>query len=146
MIIDENYLYINTSDNDYKHHITKLLSSIKSNTSQRIGLDTVYTLKAPIIHLPNIKQKKETLTKWKVFAEKKGIEPRKKSFFVADEEDEEKKYHRFGALSKKNLELRGGIYKDGSSYSKLRREKLKRVKENKEKMIKNKERFVEKKK
>lgn len=141
MEIDEQYLLVKSTKSEINSAIQKLISQIKQNQFEQIKTEKFYILKESKIVLPKEKEIIETKTKWAKFAERKGIEKKKKSFFVRDEND--KIVHRYGAMSQKNLELRSGVYKEGTTYSKMRREKEKRVKKNLESMKKNIERSKE---
>lgn len=129
MFIDESFLLVKIDDrSQLQNAIQSLVKSIKQNVFTRKNIDLVYQLKEPLTILPKSSTSAKKISKWESFAEKKGIEKKKRSFFVYD--DDGKKEHRFGALSVRNKNMRCGIYKDGETHSKMKREKEKRVKKN----------------
>ncbi|KAM0678718.1 hypothetical protein BDAP_000678 [Binucleata daphniae] len=139
MEIDENYLLFKVATvEEIQEGIKKMVNAIKSNESYRKDVVLVHKLKKPVNIIPKAKIEEKEATKWSEFAKEKGIETKKKSFFVYN--DDGNKEHRYGALSAKNKKLRCGIYEKGMTYSKLRKEKLARITKNKESMQKNVER------
>lgn len=139
MKIDENFLLLKVKTvEEISEGIKMLVSSIKTNESYRKDVILVHKLKKPINIMPRTRLCEKSATRWSEFAKKKGIESKKKSFFVYDEEGN--KEHRYGGLSAKNKKLRCGIYENGMTYSKLRKEKLERIAKNKDAAKKNIER------
>lgn len=117
--------------------LTKLIGDIKKNQFDRVGSSTLYFLQNSSLILPKEKPQNNIIkTKWENFAQKKKIEKQKKPFFIKDEETNEV-MHRYGAKSKKNLEMRSGIYANGITFSKMKREKELRVGRNREQMERN---------
>ncbi|KAM0688485.1 Rhodanese- sulfurtransferase [Conglomerata obtusa] len=136
MFIDESFLLVKIADRSkLQNAIQSLIKNIKQNVCTRKNIDMVYQLKEPLTILPKANTTAKKISKWETFAEKKGIEKKKRSFFVYDEDGQ--KEHRFGALSVKNKKMRCGIYNDGESRSKLRKEKEQRVKKNLENRERN---------
>lgn len=141
MIFDQHFLLASIpKTTDKSSAIATLISQIKQNQFERVGSSVLHFLNDPLLQLPlAVSEDSKSETKWEKFAGKKGIVKRKKPFFVVDEETNETT-HSYGSMSKKNLEMRSGIFKDGISYSKMKRMKNERVAKNKEMMEKNKQR------
>ncbi|EJW02863.1 hypothetical protein EDEG_02743 [Edhazardia aedis USNM 41457] len=142
MKFDEAFLTLEVpSLTHLKHAISEFKTEIRKNKFEKIDNTTYYILKEPKTIVPKLKEDTTPVkTKWEAFAEKKGIEKRHKPFFIEDENGE--KVHRYGAKSKKNMEISVGVFKKGESASKLRREKRKRLQFENEKREKNVKRAI----
>lgn len=118
--------------------IKNIRSLVKTQKSIQRDVDLVYIVDRSDLQIPKQYSEDKTRTKWEAFAVKKGIKKRK-SRMVYDEELN-KYIPRYGPYSKKNLIVNSAVVEGEKTFSKLKKEKKKRVEKNKEQMLENRRR------
>ncbi|KAF9763853.1 Ribosome biogenesis regulatory like protein [Nosema granulosis] len=118
--------------------IGNIRNLVKTQKSVQKDVDLVYIVDRSDYQLPKQFSEDKTTTKWEAFAVKKGIKKRK-SRMVYDEELN-KYIPRYGPYSKKNLIVNSVVIEGEKTFSKLKKEKKKRVEKNKEQMLENRRR------
>ncbi|CAD26455.1 hypothetical protein [Encephalitozoon cuniculi GB-M1] len=109
--------------------LKEMVQEIKLCRSARRGSDLVFALPESTLAFPRQYLREHIETRWERFARTKGIEKRKKSPLVYDEEVGEY-IPRYGPHSKKNRILKAAI-KDGEvTLSALRRQRKNNIEKN----------------